>query len=498
MLYSPVILATTLFWTVLSMLLFSKKIGIPQFTAQNTFFYVLFTLFLFHVLVNLIGALGPELAFDALWYHLTLPKIYLINHAIIHIPGGLFYYSDMPKIAEMFYTVALSIHSEIIAKLIHFSFGLLSCFALYRVARKFFTPLISLFCVIIFYSSLVVGFESITAYIDLVRTFFEIMSFWAWFDWYKTKQTKFLYLAGLFIGFAITTKLLSFGSLGILLVLTLFFSSSQPKYLIKIVPLFLLSALVVPLPWFIFSYLHTGNPLYPFFTQTYPVSHSLSLFNPLKFLQDIWQIFTHADDPISPVYLGLLPLIIVSYRKMPPNIRILVWYTILAILVWYITPRTGGGRFLLPYLPIISLLGGWCVTYFEKTPYAKLLTSFIVMTFVISLFYRGTANAKFIPMLFGTETKTQFLTNHLNFSFGDFYDTDGYFATRLGTHYPVLLVGFHNIYYVDFPFIDSSWITKTNTIHGIAVQHAQLPPQYKEWKKVYQNPKSGVIFYIKM
>jgi len=51
--------------------------------------------------VNIIGVFGPELAFDALWYHLTLPKLYLVHHSIFFIPGGLLYYSGMPKIAEM-------------------------------------------------------------------------------------------------------------------------------------------------------------------------------------------------------------------------------------------------------------------------------------------------------------------------------------------------------------------------------------------------------------
>jgi|SRR3989344_1584478 len=38
---------------------------------------LLFSLITIQVFVNLVGALGPELAFDALWYHLTIPKIYL-------------------------------------------------------------------------------------------------------------------------------------------------------------------------------------------------------------------------------------------------------------------------------------------------------------------------------------------------------------------------------------------------------------------------------------
>ena len=55
----------------------------------------LITLFLLG-LVNLVGALGPELSFDALWYHLTIPKIFIENHSIYFIQGNLFYYSLMP------------------------------------------------------------------------------------------------------------------------------------------------------------------------------------------------------------------------------------------------------------------------------------------------------------------------------------------------------------------------------------------------------------------
>lgn len=82
-------------------------------------------------LINLVGVLGPELAFDALWYHLTLPKIYITNHSISHIPGGLLYYSDMPKLTEMIYVSALTFGNEITAKFIHFSFGILILIAIY-------------------------------------------------------------------------------------------------------------------------------------------------------------------------------------------------------------------------------------------------------------------------------------------------------------------------------------------------------------------------------
>ncbi|MCL4386082.1 MAG: hypothetical protein M1326_07200 [Cyanobacteria bacterium] len=102
------------------------------------------------LLVNLIGVLSPELAFDALWYHLTLPKIYLSNNSIFHIPGGLFYYSDMPKLTEMLYISALSFKGETLAKLIHLLFGFLTLLAIYKISRKFFSRNISLLAVVVF------------------------------------------------------------------------------------------------------------------------------------------------------------------------------------------------------------------------------------------------------------------------------------------------------------------------------------------------------------
>ena len=180
-------------------------------------------LFFIIALINLIGALGPELSFDALWYHLTLPKIYLENHSVFYIPGGLLYYSVMPKLTEMIYISALAFNGEILAKLIHFSFGILTCVALYKVSREFFSSKASLIGVVIFYSNLVVGWQSITAYVDLARTFFELLALWGFIKLYKSGEKKWLVESAVMLGLAISTKLLALGSLLIFSLLIIFY-----------------------------------------------------------------------------------------------------------------------------------------------------------------------------------------------------------------------------------------------------------------------------------
>src|SRR3989344_8285715 len=173
-------------------------------------------------LINLIGALGPEFSFDALWYHLTIPKIFINEHKIFFIPGGLFYYSIMPKLGEMLFIPALMFGNEIISKLIQWTFGMLSAFVVYKISRNFFDQKLSIIASLIFYSSLVVAWQSTIAYIDLIRSFFEIMALWGFLEFYKSKNNKWLIGSALMIGFAISTKLLAVGSLLIFSALTIY------------------------------------------------------------------------------------------------------------------------------------------------------------------------------------------------------------------------------------------------------------------------------------
>ena len=47
----------------------------------------LFVILIGQILVNLIGALGPELGFDALWYHLTEAKLFWRPARLIPFPA---------------------------------------------------------------------------------------------------------------------------------------------------------------------------------------------------------------------------------------------------------------------------------------------------------------------------------------------------------------------------------------------------------------------------
>src|SRR3989304_327791 len=140
LLYKNIIIGFSIIYLFLILLYFLKfrKFSFKfRFNSFNSFSKLLIILISIQAVINFIGVIGPEIGFDALWYHLTLPKIFLENHKIFHISGNLLYYSDMPKNIEMIYIAALSFNGEILAKLTHFIFGLLCVFAIYKISRMF-------------------------------------------------------------------------------------------------------------------------------------------------------------------------------------------------------------------------------------------------------------------------------------------------------------------------------------------------------------------------
>lgn len=449
-------------------------------------------------MVNLIGVLGPETSFDALWYHLTLPKLYILGHSIFHIPGNLLFYSVMPKLTEMLYIPLLMFGNESGAKLVHFTFGILILIVIYKISNKYLSKNLSLLAAIIFYSNLVVGWESITAYIDLARTFFEALALWGFLKWTENKQRKWLTISGIMLGLAISAKVIALESIFIFIPLFGYLylvNKEKIQYLINNVSTFLFFSLLIPLPWFTFAFISTGNPLYPFFSRSIDIGTGFSLPNISNIINDLLNLFIYSNDPISPIYLAVLPLLIIFFAKANREFKIIYIYAFLGLLLWYLTPKIGGGRFILPYLPAFSILVVYTITRLKNNGIRNFLIVTIILISLSSISYRILANKKYVPVILGEETKNEYLTTHLNFSFGDFYDTDNYFKDHLKSTDTVLLYGFHNLYYVDFNLVDSTWVKKGDPFNYIAVQSGKLPDRFSFWQEVYYNPITKVKLY---
>jgi hypothetical protein len=330
-----------------------------------------------------------------------------------------------------------------------------------------------------------------TAYIDLGRTFFELIALYAFINYFIEHKKKWIIITAVLLGLAVSTKLLALGSIAVFTIVHLVLNKRQFKHLtfLLIVPF------IIAAPWFIFSLITTGNPVYPFFTPIYKTGASLSLLNPFNFLKDIFILFTSADDPVSPLYLVLLPLAIVSYHSLKKPLKTIFLYYILALCVWYVTPRTGGGRFILPYLPAFSIAASATIQYVKSTILRKYLLGIVFLIALTTIFYRALANKRYLPVLLGKETKQEFLCRNLNFNFGDFYDCDNYFKTHIKKTDTVLVYGVHNLFYINFPFVHESYLHKNQKYDYVLIQGDAIPKEFMNRKPIYTNKKTNISLY---
>ena len=75
----------------------------------------------------------PPVSRDALIHHLAVPKLWIANQGMIELPHLPFSY--YPMNLDLLYLIPLLFQNDIIPKFIHFFFGLLSAYLIFRYLR---------------------------------------------------------------------------------------------------------------------------------------------------------------------------------------------------------------------------------------------------------------------------------------------------------------------------------------------------------------------------
>ncbi|MFC1855595.1 ArnT family glycosyltransferase [Thermodesulfobacteriota bacterium] len=165
---------------------------------------ILISAIVFVVALDLIAALVPPTVRDSLIHHLAIPKLYLKNGGII--PLDFMDFAARSLNLELLYTLALFIKNDIVARVIHFNFYLLSIIALYQFLRDAFRRTPALIGTLLFASTPVIFNVAASAYVDVGLTFFAIMLINALRQYHKEEDDIFVILAGVMAGICISTK----------------------------------------------------------------------------------------------------------------------------------------------------------------------------------------------------------------------------------------------------------------------------------------------------
>ncbi len=473
---------------------------------------LLFGLFGYHLL----GTLIPPLLFDALVYHLAIPKLYLLNHSIEYIPYSFF--SNFPFFMEMLYTLGLAVQGPLVVNLLNYVIHLLMLASLYSLARAYCNHRIALLSVLIFYTVPWVGMESFLPYIDVGLALYVVLALYALLNWISRRHSGWLIVCGVCSGVGISIKYLGTHNavvMGFSVVGWLLWRGTHPPtpsltkrggeegnasqvsgspslskrggwgvssslMILRTILIFAVPAILCGAPWYLKSLIFTGNPIYPFvfgggewsaemlqrYMNAYHVGFGTFFQSLLTFFKLPWELvfsfnLTPSNVPIGPVFLVFLPLLL-FVRRVPPVIQYCVGASVLLVAFWFNTSPQS--RFLIPTLPLLSIATAYAIEQIStesRTAWLKRIAYALLILLLLSniaweMIY---VHAFFDPfeVMMGLESTHDYLSRQRP----DIYPITHYANNMLPSDAKILFIGDTRGYYADRPFIANTAYDKT-------------------------------------
>lgn len=357
--------------------------GVKKPASINWFSLLLFCSILLSIIFPLIAeALLPPSNWDEVAYHLAIPKIYIKNHQLTYIP--FIPYSNWPLETEMLFILCQLLQWESVAHMVVWSTLLLICFQLYAFGKKHYSSHAGLIAAAIFASTPMVMMLAGTGLIELPLTLFTLLATTALIEWNETRERSLWIISAIFGGLTACTKLnaaLVPLILGIVFILMMIRSKEQLVIIVKQFIAYGFIAFLVVSPWYIKSWIYTGNPFWPFLYQLIPSANWDALgmqylidfirlpnmpSTPLNWLTGFIQISLHPENhgpfriALGEIYLYTLPLIVIAVIFMKQSSKkTLLWLALCAVFFytsWFL--QTHQTRFIMPVTPIIAILAG--------------------------------------------------------------------------------------------------------------------------------------------
>ena len=341
---------------------------------------------------TLIGSLAPatDVDYDGLVYHLSIPKAYLRAGSIEAIPW--LSHSNFPFALEMLYLLGLMLRDQSLAKLFHLACGWLAVCAIFAFARRAWGARAGWLGAALFAATPLVAWEMMSAYNELAFALYAFLAIFALSRWFEGRAQKegdgWLWVAGLMCGLSLGTKMLA-GAVFIFCLLALAWalirSADRRGTALRALG-FAAIAAAVAAPWYLKSYLYTGNPVYPFFYEVFggrywtaerareyaAAQKGFGLgTGPLSFLALPWNLTMNARwffdlpqqlRPVSilvwvfgPALLAFVPIFVFAGRVGGRG-RVALWFALVYTAIWF--GMSQNGRYLIPILPGLCACAG--------------------------------------------------------------------------------------------------------------------------------------------
>jgi hypothetical protein len=382
--------------------------------------------------------LYPPTAFDATFYHLPSAKAYAQSHGLVFTPYLRF--AVFPHTNQMLFTVALLLYDDVLAQLVETLAMVILMVAIISFGLRHFSARAGLWGVALLISNPLAVWLGAVPYVDMMLMLFVTLNAAAFWNWAKTRERKWIALAGVFCGLAFTVKYTA-GLFLIMFLLAALYLNLRERRLADAVTYGLVS-FAVAFPWLARNFYYTRNPIYPFMysffgrlfgygfmrpeyyigmmgdMDAYGVEKSLRSLARLPWDLTFNQDLFFSEAPLAP-YILYGVLIILFGAFLSRDIRRLGAVALFFTLFWFFSMQVT--RYWVPALPFLGLAAAASIDrLLSWNRYVARFTShpLIVLAVFAGLSYTGWAYASRTAIAMGRIPATQqqrdeYLSRHL-------------------------------------------------------------------------------------
>jgi hypothetical protein len=466
-------------------------------------------------IIALIGVYAPPVIFipgvnatewDSLSYHLADPKIFLGLHRIISLPWQS--HSNFAFTAEMWYTLALMAHGYVpLAKWFSWTCAAGTTLAVYTLGARHLSPRVGLLAALLFASTPLIFGQAGTAYIDSATTFYITLALLCVGNGLEAPQDRrWLWAGAILAGFAVSTKasaLMFFTALVVVLFIGEWRGRKWAGSALARTLGWGCLALIVGSPWYIKSWICTGNPVYPYFynvfggrwwsahmaaayagankpgpghtlTDALLLPWNLTMALPPGHLVGPWPPFNEFPSALlslSPMLLAALFVPAFGRGETPRSVKALAIFALVGTLLWF--SQTQYVRFLMPLVPAFCLLSAWvlCHSIALRTVSGYALAALMAASLLWSLSVGFDLARVQAPVAMGLQSQSDYIAH---------YDGDAgafqYINTQLPPDAKIVMFGHPLGFYCDRTYLwgDQSTYVLTPDVHSASALWSRL------------------------
>ena len=425
------------------------------------------------LMLDLLEGLSPPADADTMAYHFALPKLFLQEGRLIFIPRAVD--GAIPLLLQMTYIPALSLGGEKGLTLWTMVSGWGTAWALYFLSRRYLERSWSLALTLIWLTTPVVLYGGGTGQIEVRNAGFVIIAVAALIRGRETGLLRYAVLAGLatglFVGAKYTGLLFAAACGGAVLI-----SRSR----MMSVFLFGVAAGLFGIQWYIWNWIHTGDPVFPMlygilnyadsglwdtahrqsmqgnmFTgeRALPITPFSALIYPFLATFSTSHVFDSERAGMGPFMLLTLPFALAGLWRF--RARILASPLLPAVLVvvlyyglWFFSGSSQRVRHLVPVYPVaLMLIAVTSCRWTRATGALKPLYLAAALTVGLQMAGHAASSLNYARYIFSDESRYAFLMRNLAG-----YESIKWINRHLGPKDRVLILNRHMNYYLDVPY----------------------------------------------